>query len=338
MTTPATARARPVGVILRRVAGTLVVLALLAWVLRRAWLEARAIDWASLQVRPGLIAVSVLLIVVGLFWQGVLWVLMMRGLGYRLPMVAGTRAGVVSLVGNYVPGKLLILVFRAGLVRRYGVPGVPVASSVVLETILRNIVAAILAVVGLWWLGVGNSYLPMLVLVLVVSVVVVHPAVFNPLTDFLLRRLGRPPLPRRLRVRQIIGLTAGFVPFWALYAGGLFLMARGTLGATTADAPGLTVALLVSMIFSTLAVFAPVGLGVADATLAGILTLTGMASGAGVLAVVARVWRTLAEMLAAGLAWVLPAGAGAAEDAVADDACEAADGDAGAAGGVGAEP
>ncbi len=158
--------------------------------------------------------------------------------------------------------------------------------------------------VGLWWLGVGDSYLPLLALLLIVSIVVVHPAVFNPLTDFLLRRLGRPALPRRLRVRQIAGLLAGFVPFWALYATGLFLMARGTLGATAADAPGLTVALLVSMILSTLTVFAPVGLGFADFTLLELIPrLTGMASGAGVLAV-----------------------------------CEAEDDDPGVAGGVEAEP
>ena len=57
-----------------------------------------------------------------------------------------------------------------------------------------------------------------------------------------------------------------------------------------------------------MAVFTPVGLGVADATLAGVLAITGAISGAGVLAVVMRVWRTLTEVGIAGVGWVLPIG------------------------------
>lgn len=299
---------RPVRSLLKRIAAMLAVLALLAWVGWRAWHDVGRIQWAELEVSPRLIALSVLCVVVAFFWQGLLWVVMIRGLGYTIGAAVGMRAAVVSLLGNYVPGKVVILIFRAEIAGRYGVPKVPVAGSVVLETLLRNLVAALLAGLGLYHMGVGQSYMAALAMMLLVSAVVAHPAVFNRLGNFVLRTLGRPELPRELGAGRIAALLAGYLVFWALYTSGFYLLTRGTLGAPLWDFPGLAISLMISQIGSTLTVFAPVGLGVSDATLAGVLALTGAVPGPGVLALVARVWRTLAEMSAIGLAWVLPAG------------------------------
>lgn len=305
---PAPARRRGALSILKRVAVALLVIGLLAWVLHKAWREAATIEWASLQMQPGLIVLSVLVVLVAWGWHGALWSIMIRALGYDLSTLGGIRAALVGNLGNYIPGKIFIVILRAKLVRSEGVPGMIVASSVVLETLLRNMVAALLAAVGLWHLGVGGSYIGGLALLLVISAIAVQPAVFNRLTDFALRKLNRPPLPRHLRLGQLVTLLSGYVLYWALYAGAFFLLARGTLGADLADLPGLAVALFITLIASMLAVFTPVGLGVADATMAGVLTATGAITGAAVLAVIARVWRTLTEVGVAGVGWLLPIG------------------------------
>lgn len=311
--------------ILKRLAVAVLVAGLLAWVLYRAWQEAGTIDWASLQMRPGLIALSVGVVLVAWGLHGALWALMIRALGYDLSVPVGIRANLIGNLGNYIPGKIFIVILRAKMVECEGVPGMVVASSVVLETLLRNMVAALLAVVGLWHLGVGKGYVEALALALVVSMVVVHPAVFNRLTDFVLRKLNRPPLPRHLRLKPLIGLLCGYAVYWAIYALAFWLLASGTLGADLSDLPALAVTLFISLIASMLAIFAPVGLGVADATMTGVLSLTGAIAGAAVLAVIARVWRTLTEVAAAGIGWVLPIGPrmdfaeathGDAEDAV----------------------
>lgn len=293
---------------LKRVAAAVVVIALLAWVLHRAWLDARTIDWEALEMQPALIGLSVLLVLCAWCWHGVLWSFMIRSLGYDLRTLVAMRAALVGNLGNYIPGKIFIVLLRAKLVQGEGVPGVIVASSVVLETLLRNMVAAMLAAVGLWHLGVGKSYLGGLALLLVISVIAVHPAIFNRLSDFALRKLNRPPLPRRLRKRQLAALLAGYAVYWCLYASAFFLLARGTLGAELSDLPAVAIALFISLIASMLAVFTPVGLGVADATLTGVLSVTGAVTGAAVLAVIFRVWRTLTEVAVAGVGWVLPIG------------------------------
>lgn len=294
--------------ILKRVATALVVLALLAWVIHQAWQDAQTIDWESLETQPTLIGLSAVLVIGAWVFQGALWAIMLRGLGYRVHVPVAVRAALVGNLGNYIPGKIFIVLLRAKLVKDEGVPGVVVASSVVLETLLRNMVAAVLAALGLYYLGVGRMYLGGLAILLIISIVIVHPAIFNRITDFALRKLNRPPLPRRLNMKYLVTLLLGFAVYWCIYAAAFYLLAKGTLGADIADIPALSVALLISLIASMLAVFTPVGLGVADATLAGVLTLTGAITGAAVLAVIMRVWRTLTEVAVAGIGWVLPIG------------------------------
>jgi hypothetical protein len=296
--------------VLKRAGAAVVVAVLLGWVVWRAWQDAQQLEWEGLRIRPGLLAGSVACMAGALFFQGVLWVVMMRGWGYGLGWVAGMRACVVSLLGNYIPGKVFVMVVRAQVARQHGLPGLPVASSVVLETALRNLVAAVVAALGLHWLGLGRAYLLGLVAFLVISVIVAHPAVFHPLINYLLRKLGREPLPARLSAHDLVTLLLGYLVFWGLYAGGFCLMAYATMGTEVHRGAGLVVSVLMAQIGSTLAVFAPAGLGVADATVEGVLRLTGAVAAAGVLAVVTRVWRTAAEMTAIGIAWALGAGRG----------------------------
>lgn len=307
-TDPRPRRRRRALSILKRVAIALLVAGLLGWVLQRAWDEAGKIDWASLDMRPGLIALSVGVVLVAWALHGALWALMMRALGYPLALPVGIRANLVGNLGNYIPGKIFIVILRAKMVKCEGVPGMVVASSVVLETLLRNMVAALLAVIGLWHLGVGRDYVEALGALTVVCMVAVHPAIFNRLTDFALRKLNRPPLPRHLRLKPMIGLLCGYAVYWAIYVVAFWLLASGTLGADLSRLSALAVSLFTSLIASMLAIFAPVGLGVADATMASMLGLTAAVAAPAVLAVIARVWRTLTEVGAAGIGWVLPVG------------------------------
>ena len=292
--------------ILKRVAATLAVVALLAWVLRGAWQDAQQIEWAALQLRPGLIALSCLTLGLTFVWHGLVWVGMMRALGYPLPVRPGLRAAALSQLGNYLPGKIFIVLFRVQVAARYGVPAVPVAGSVGLETLLRNLMATIVAALGLAQLGAGRNYLVALIGLIVVSVVFAQPRVFHAIGDFVLRKLGRPPMPGRLTGPQVFALLACYLGYWALYTAGFYLLLEGTFGAQPSVIPWLATALGVSQIGSTLAVFAPVGLGAVEATIAGVLALTGAVPAPYMVALVARVWRTVSELAEIGAVMLLP--------------------------------
>mgnify|MGYP001107234192 CR=1 FL=1 len=291
----------------KRVIAALAVLALLAWVVRRAWDDAAGVDWQGLEIRPGLLAVAIILPVCAFALQGVMWVVMMRGMGYRLGWLAGVRAYLLSLLGAYLPGKVLIMVIRAKVASEQGLPGLPVAGSVALETLLRTVVGSALAAIGVWWLGVGEVYVVGLAVLIVGAAVVAHPRVFHALAGFLLTRLGRDPLPQALSLSCLTTLLLGYLGFWVLYGAGFCVMVWAVLGEQVGAVAGLGVSFIASQISGNLAVFAPGGLGVSDATLAEALRVTGSVGAAGVLAIIARVWRTACELLAVGLGYALGA-------------------------------
>lgn len=292
--------------ILKRIGAALAVTVLLAWVLHGAWQDAQQIDWQALQLRPGLIALACLTLMLAFVWHGLVWVGMMRALGYPLPWLPGLRAAALSQLGNYLPGKVFIVIFRVQAAARYGVPGVPVAGSVGLETLLRNLMATIIAVLGLAQLGAGRNYLIALATIIAVSLIFVQPRVFHAIGDFVLRKLGRPPLPDRLTGPQVFTLLGCYLAYWALFTVGFYLLLEGTFGAQPAVIPWLATALGVSQIGSTLAVFAPVGLGAVEATTAGVLALSGAVSAPYMVALVARVWRTLSELAEIGIVTLIP--------------------------------
>ncbi len=291
----------------QRAIATVAVLGLLAWVVWRAWQDAGEVDWGGLQLRPELLVAAVLLPVAAFAVQGLAWVVMMRGLGYRLGWLAGVRAYLLSLLGNYIPGKVFIMVIRAQVAREQGLPGLPVAASVVLETLLRIVVGAVLAAGMLHWMGLGQIYLGGLIALVLVAGVIAHPRVFHALGNWALRKMGREPMPKAIGATDLAIVMIGYVGFWALYVVGFCLLVEGIMGDEVRSVAGMGVAFIASQISSNLAFFAPVGLGVSDATLAEGLRLAGAVGAAGVVAVVARVWRTACELIAIGCGYAMGA-------------------------------
>ncbi len=176
-------------------------------------------NWAKLQlhlqdIRWDLLAVACLMFAVNQYfcriqlWQGVL-----HGLGWKMPQAPATRIWIKSELARYIPGAIWQMVGRVVLARPYGLPAAVCSISQVLEFTMNLLAAAIIAVTTLFiagsqvsdearsYLFVALALLPMLVLVLV-------PQVFHPAFNFVLRKLGKPELERRLSARRMIGLLA----------------------------------------------------------------------------------------------------------------------------------
>lgn len=176
-------------------------------------------NWPKLQphlqdIRWDLLAVACLMFVVNQYfcrvqlWQGVL-----HGLGWKMPQAPATRIWVKGELARYIPGGIWQVVGRAYLARPYGLPVAVCSISQVLEFTMNLLAAAIVAVTTLFiagsqvsdearnYLFVALALLPLLLLVLV-------PRVFHPVFNFMLRKLGKPELDRRLSSRRMLGLLA----------------------------------------------------------------------------------------------------------------------------------
>jgi glycosyltransferase 2 family protein len=187
--------------------------------------------------------------------------------GRRGPPSRVIGAFFVGEIAKYVPGGIWNVVGRSELARRDGRPRAVAYASVILSLVAWYLAAAISALVlvalALALSDVGNSWWPLVVVVVVLGAVVLHPAVHRRLLSIvqrvLRRRLELDALPRW---GTCVRLVASYVPTWVCIAAATTMVAH----ALDAHAPLIRVALaaVVSWIVGV-ASPAPGGIGVREA-------------------------------------------------------------------------
>ena len=260
------------------------VLGFLAWAVREVWPDAaprlRAADPLDLALSCAVLAGYYLLFVVG-------WVWILRALGVRVAYRVAVQAEMLSMLAKYVPGGVWTPAARVVAMRRFGVKDTPlVLASIAFEAGLSAFAGVVVFVGSLALVGVVDAPLgPLLAFGAVVGLLL-HPRVFRALTTRLLRPFGVAGVPV-LRYRTLLGLVAFYAATWPLGGLALFFLLRAVGGDPDVTAiPFLGGASAVGAIVAVLAVFAPSGLGVREASMYGLLLAVaseGVALGATVL-------------------------------------------------------
>lgn len=158
----------------------------------------------------------------GWFWQGVL-----KGLGQRVDLFTALRAYYIGHLGKYVPGKAMVVVIRAGLIRGPNIKAVMAVVAVFYETLTTMACGAAVAAVLLIALEHES---PQLILASIGLFIVVGLPTLPPAFSRLLRltRVARTEpnlttepihLPTRLLVRGwatiAVGWFFGGASLWA---------------------------------------------------------------------------------------------------------------------------
>jgi glycosyltransferase 2 family protein len=213
------------------------------------------------------------------------WIRMLAAWGIDTPYRPALQAEMVSMLAKYLPGGLWTPAARTVALRKSaGVTETPtVLASILVEAALSAISGVIVFVVSLAWVrGVDAPLLP-LVLFAVLCALLLHPRIFRPIGDRLLRPFGAgaiDPLPFPLTVSLLLfycgtWLIGGFAVYF-------MLLSLGT-NPGLATVPYLGGVSAVGAIVSVLAIFVPSGLGAREASMYGLLlaiTTPGPALGA----------------------------------------------------------
>jgi glycosyltransferase 2 family protein len=207
-----------------------------------------------------------------------------------------------SILARYVPGNVLMVASRLVLGREAGIARrVSLAASVYEQALSLGAVAVggviLVAAYGARTVGPASW----LVAVVPLGLLALHPRLFGPLTERLLRRVGREPLEVLLTSRQLVVLFAWYTVIALLLALGVGLVVHSAVP----DAGSLVyigLSFLASFVISMLAFVFPSGLGVREGVFALALSrdLPGgvaIAASAGIRLVLA-----LAELLFVGAA------------------------------------
>lgn len=142
-------------------------------------------------------------------FRALIWLKMLKGFGYRVPLAAGTRIWSTGELARYLPGTIWQVVGRVHLIKPYGVPPAVCSTTQILDIatfLLANIVVGLSCV--LWFFGKAQpemrpylwgaiAFVPLLGLGL-------HPRVFYAIAGRVLSRLGKPAFATRLRGKKLL--------------------------------------------------------------------------------------------------------------------------------------
>lgn len=239
-------------------------------------LDTRALE---LRVRGELLAVAGALYLFAHLCWSTFWVRLLHHEGVRVSWFVGVRAYYISQFGKYVPGKVMVLFMRVGMLRPHGGHPIPVAVTATYETLTSMAAGALLGVLFLPALVSlperFSSYTPVFVLV---GGLPLGLAVLNKLAVRVAKKKRAPdarPLPAPSLLLLVQGLVHG--------ACGHLLLAVSLATTVVALFPqatvwearafeGLLSAVALSYVLGFVAFFLPGGFGAREAALAAALT------------------------------------------------------------------
>jgi hypothetical protein len=257
---------------------------------------------------PALFILSFLFLQLHLFAAAWSWQRATAVAGSRITIRQAYAIHFVALVGKYVPGKVWAAVGKIGLSREAGVPASRAGQALVLETLL--IVAGSLMMGIPLVPGLSSRLNISLVLgfaavaaVVVLLVVASHPSAYRKLLDVAGRITGRSFACSDPGFGSILRLLPVYLAVFSLM-GIAFLLLAKSFGVDLPLFPGISVFPTAAAI-GFLVLLAPGGLGVSEISLTWLMAMI-MAEGDpgryAIVALASRLWLTLGELTAFGIA------------------------------------
>lgn len=295
----------------RKAAGIAVAVALLAFMVRALHSGLADLGSYEFSLSPLRIAGAFGVFAVLFPVYGALWMYLVARFGYPLPYGRSLRVWLLSQAGRYVPGKVWFALGRIYLNEREGVPKrvTTVATAVELALVLASAVVVFAVSWAATGSEAGRSY-AWLILLAPVVVAAVHPRVIAAV----LKRFRRGETRLDLRYLDVLKLLGAYCLCWGLYGVGFYLAStsvRLTGSGALAGSP-LGLSHLPEMIgvnalswaIGFVSIITPAGLGVREGVAFSLLSKTLARPYPSLIPLVARVWVTIAELAAIGIAAV----------------------------------
>lgn len=201
------------------------------------------------------------------------WIRILAAWDIQVSYRAALQAEMVSMLAKYIPGGVWTPAARvAALERLTGETATgTILASILIEAILSAVSGIIVFVVSLAWVRDVDAPVIPIVLFTLFCVAILHPRIFRRVTARLLKPFGLPaiePLP----FPTMAGLLAFYCCTWLIGGLGLYFLIR-SLGTTThiTTIPFLGGTAAIGAIVAVLAIFAPSGLGVREASMYALL-------------------------------------------------------------------
>jgi len=273
------------------------VVGFLAWQIVAGWdaVESLTFQWDGLSFIGALIAG---LLAYQCLFLG--WLMLLRRTGHFTSGHISLYARIwwVSYLYRYVPGKILLLVERARMGSAAGIPPVAGAALTIIETILAILAGSAVSLIAVSHFAGIDDQLVFGVAILSVGTVFLFPVAYRLLCALPIVRKRFPELQSvALGFRDVLVVVVPYIFHFLLLGTSFFLMTRSLQLFSWSDLPVLCGIYALSHVISLLALIAPGGLGVREGTFAILLGRFVPHGVAEALAIGARVWFTLIELV-----------------------------------------
>jgi len=276
------------------------IFAFLVFFVLRQWNNLPDFEW---HFNPGWLAAAVVAVTAFYILQGEIWRHIVHSLGEHIDSLPARAVWGKSLLARYVPTNMLMVVGRVVMAERHGVAKRVTLASIIYELGL-GVGTAVM--VGAYFVielpdlqDQPARYAVLVVIPLVLAML--HPRVFQPLTAWGLRKLGREPLPHTLGFRQVLGDALAFLVAWPLVGLGLCAFAAALHPIDLDDVPYIAAAYPVAFCVAVITFVAPSGLGTRDAALAIGMGVVLGGTVATAIAVAFRIFQTAIELAYVGV-------------------------------------
>ena len=270
---------------------------------------ANAGDLATLELRIGMLALSVAAHVVVLVWGVFIWSRVLRFFAAeQASFPALLRIWALSNVVRYIPGGVWRFLAAARLANASGLSQVVTLSAMVVHVLLSLVSACVVAIATLPLDALGVSEDVALILriaVPVAAVIAMHPAWLGWGLRLIPRALHREVLGWHGSWLDGLGLLCLSLATWAIYGGAFYLFLAALAPLPLSALPAAIGVNALSFVAGSVTVIAPGGLGVKEVAMTGLLLPLLPAGVAAVTAVAARLWSVVADLALAGIALLL---------------------------------
>jgi len=291
--------------LLLRIAQVAVIAVVAAFIVARlasSWDTVTAYSW---RLSAGPLVASLVLFLAFYWLNGLAWWLLVRGVRQRAGLHDSVAVWGQSILARYVPGNVFMFLGRALLAQRRGLALEPIGAAMVYEQALAFAAALVTAAAlfpfareepaaALW----GIVGIP-------VILVALHPRVFSPVVNRLLRLLRRPALDAVLPYGAVLALLGLYVAVWLVAGAAAFAFAAGVTDAGRDALVPVTAGYALGFVVGMVAFVFPSGLGVREAVLAATLAGSLPAGVALAWALLLRLWQTVIELVFVALVSVV---------------------------------
>ncbi len=289
---------------LRRIVHLLIIgvpLAFLFGSLVDNWQAVRSYDWQFDGARGGL-AVFCLLAAFGLLPLASRQAF--SGLGYSISYCTAYRGYFITQLAKYLPGGLWVIPSRAVVFRQIGVNMISSTVGAVIEMCMFLISGLLVSLPYLLFARAESTSEMWIcgVLLAPITLIGLHPKVLNPVIRWLLVRMGYTDVDVNMTGGELASILLIDVVFWPVAGIGFFLLVSSVQATPLMLGLVLPSAFSLAWVAGFLAFLTPGGLGVREGALALLLMPFLPAPLPAVVALLARLWWTVAELVSVAIA------------------------------------